>query len=305
VTPRPRFSILGRPPALRAIPVLALAMWLLGGCGAIQGAASTVAGFPSKVSATVGNLFSPAGDAAAAAEDPDLIVLPLADTEWAGRKAVAEELTRVLRSASPRVRMGERADGRAQTLAGRIETLEAGGPVAWIEIRWLHHHGDGRLIAEHRQIAAMDRDMWDKVQPAGVRLLASEIAPKIAGALREGGPLLAARSAAAGTLPGAMEIASNTPTASPAAHSQVYQNVPQAAPPPVAPPREIAAAPVAPVQGSPLSTAWTNPIVLVRSVDGAPGDGNVALMLAIKQSLKVRDFMVTEDPRQAIFLIDG
>lgn len=96
------------------------------------------------------------------------------------------------------------------------------------------------------------------------------------------------------------EIASNQPTAA-------YAPPPPPAPSrPLPPAREVAsAAPVAPVQGSPLSSAWANPVVLVKVVDGAPGDGNQALMLAIKQALRVRNFMVTEDPRQAVFLIDG
>jgi hypothetical protein len=99
------------------------------------------------------------------------------------------------------------------------------------------------------------------------------------------------------------------PAGAVAAPQPFPQAIPQAAPPPVppiAPPvREIASAPVAPVQGSPLSSAWANPVILVKVVEGAPGDGNQALMLAIKQALRIRNFMVTEDPRQAVFLIEG
>lgn len=107
------------------------------------------------------------------------------------------------------------------------------------------------------------------------------------------------------------------PPVPPSAPSPPFAQDPaRQAPPPPAPPlarnqpsppaRDIAsAAPVAPVQGSPLSSAWANPVILVKTVDGAPGDGNQALMLAIKQALRVRNFMVTEDPRQAVFLVDG
>ena len=94
----------------------------------------------------------------------------------------------------------------------------------------------------------------------------------------------------------------------PPALESPFAGLPPPGPPPranMSPAREIAAAPVAPVQGSPLSSAWANPVILVKTVEGAPGDGNQALMLAIKQSLRVRDFMVTEDPRQAVFLIEG
>jgi hypothetical protein len=111
-------------------------------------------------------------------------------------------------------------------------------------------------------------------------------------------------SAQAGSLP--------PPAAAPFARGPAV-STPAAPPPPpsaraqpLPPAREIAsAAPVAPVQGSPLSSAWANPVILVKMVEGAPGDGNQALMLAIKQALWIRNFMVTEDPRQAVFLIDG
>jgi hypothetical protein len=103
-----------------------------------------------------------------------------------------------------------------------------------------------------------------------------------------------AQDPAAYSAPGTMRGRPSAPGA-PARESQ-----------PAPPARDIAsAAPVAPVQGSPLSSAWANPIILVKMVEGAPGDGNQALMLAIKQALRVRNFMVTEDPRQAVFLIDG
>ncbi len=288
-------------------------VFLLGGCDTVRQIPSQIAGLPSSVAARMGDLFSlGGGDALALANDADLIVLPLAGTEWPGRRALAEELAKALRANAPNVRAAERADGRAQTLSGHVETIETGGAVAWIEIRWLHHRGDGRLIAEYGQIAAMDRELWDKSAPAAVRLLASEIAPKAAAVLREGrAPALASREPdgrrdGPARMPAEMEIASNQPTANPAAAPSIapYGQPAQGALPAL-PAREIAAAPVAPVQGSPLSTAWANPVIVIRSVEGAPGDGNQALILAIKQALRVRDFMVTEDPRQAVFQIDG
>ena len=304
--------------ALRPAPWVLAAALLLGGCDTVKQIPSQIAAFPGDIASRVGDLFSSgdAGAALAAAGDVDLIVLPLSGTDWPGRRALAEDLVRILRASSPNVRTAERADGRSQTLSGQVETIDTTGAVAWIEIRWLHHRGDGRLIAEHRQIAAMDREIWDKSAPAAVRLLASEVAPKAAAVLREGqAPALMARATETGVggaaeMPIGHEVASNQPTANPASASRLDPSV---APygssaqggAPMLPAREIAAAPVAPVQGSPLSAAWTNPVIVVRSVDGAPGDGNQALILAIKQALRVRDFMVTEDPRQAVFQIDG
>lgn len=293
-------------PVARFAPALALSL-LLGGCDTVRELPSQVAAFPSKVASQVGGWLSFGGDdAAQIAADPTLLVLPLEGTDWSGRPALAEELARTLRATSPNVRIAARADGRAQTLSGRVEAVETGAAVVWVDIRWLHHAGDGRLIAEHRQIAAMDRALWDKAAPAAVRLLASEVAPKASAVLREGRTTTAA-SSEDGPRPAAsagMEIASNQPTAAaPAAPPTVPAYAPSSQTP--APAREIAAAPIAPVQGSPLSTAWANPVILVRSVDGAPGDGNQALMLAIKQALRIRDFMVTEDPRQAVFQVEG
>ncbi len=45
--------------------------------------------------------------------------------------------------------------------------------------------------------------------------------------------------------------------------------------------------------------------LLVRSVRGAPGDGNQALTRAVIEALRATDVSVTEDPRQAAFILDG
>ncbi len=45
--------------------------------------------------------------------------------------------------------------------------------------------------------------------------------------------------------------------------------------------------------------------LIVRSVRGAPGDGNHALMQAVIKALRESDVSVTEDPRQASFVLDG
>ncbi|MSO84579.1 MAG: hypothetical protein EXR04_01315 [Rhodospirillales bacterium] len=261
------------------------------------------------------------------AADPHVIVLPLAGTDWLGRPALAEEIARLLRATTPNARAGAAADGRARTLAGQVELVEEGDADVWLEIVWTYRGGDGRAISEHRQIAAMDRKLWDRAAPAAVQMIASEIAPKAAALLRNETPrLVAARVAPEGAPannaglaggrratnhdeigPGG-EVASNQPTAGGGFFNERGLSPAVSSPPPnanIPPAREIAAAPVAPVQGSPLSSAWANPVILVKTVEGAPGDGNQALMLAIKQSLRVRDFMVTEDPRQEVFLIEG
>lgn len=337
---------------LRAILYrLLLALALFGPLGACD----TVKRLPSQVGelgSRVGGWFSFGGaDETAVADDPHLIVLPLAGTDWLGRPALAEEIARLLRATTPNARAGTAADGRARTLAGQVELIEEGDAVVWLEIAWTYRGNDGQAIAEHRQIAAMDRKLWDRAAPAAVQMIASEIAPKAAALLRNESPrLIAARpdrdasfgvrgdSPARGAATNGNEIglgsevASNRPVApisgrpAPPPRSRPAPEWPPGSatdPPPVggqqmesprasvpsygqlAPAREIAAAPVAPVQGSPLSSAWVNPVILVKTVDGAPGDGNQALMLAIKQALRVRNFMVTEDPRQAVFLIDG
>jgi hypothetical protein len=318
---------------MRALLVVAL-------FGAL-GACDTVRRIPSQVSelgSRVGGWFSFAGaDDGAVADDPHVIVLPLAGTDWLGRPALAEEIARLLRATTPNARAGTAADGRARTLAGQVELIEEGDAIVWLEIAWTYRNKDGAAIAEHRQIAAMDRKLWDRAAPTAVQVIASEIAPKAAALLRNESPrLIAVRGAAmSGGEPGlGREVASNRPVAPVSARPPPFgeptrvasiSDGPMALPAPglpspaetgfakaspaydrPAPPaREIAAAPVAPVQGSPLSSAWANPVILVKTVDGAPGDGNQALMLAIKQALRVRNFMVTEDPRQAVFLIEG
>jgi hypothetical protein len=55
----------------------------------------------------------------------------------------------------------------------------------------------------------------------------------------------------------------------------------------------------------PPPVVWARPSFLIRPVEGAPGDGNVSLTLAMKAALRKRDLTVTDDPRQAGFVIQG
>lgn len=50
---------------------------------------------------------------------------------------------------------------------------------------------------------------------------------------------------------------------------------------------------------------WGQPAFLIRPVVGAPGNGNEALTAALKSALRDRDLTISEDPRQAGFIING
>ncbi len=50
---------------------------------------------------------------------------------------------------------------------------------------------------------------------------------------------------------------------------------------------------------------WGKPSFLIRPVTGAPGNGNEALTEAIKRALRDKDMTITEDPRQAGYLVVG
>ncbi len=60
-----------------------------------------------------------------------------------------------------------------------------------------------------------------------------------------------------------------------------------------------------PITTNPPPVTWKQPAFLIRQVQGAPGDGNKALTQAMKKALRKRDMTVTEDPRQAGFVIEG
>lgn len=60
-----------------------------------------------------------------------------------------------------------------------------------------------------------------------------------------------------------------------------------------------------PVLADPPPVSWGRPAFLIRAVKGAPGDGNEALTRAMKTALRKSDLTVTEDPRQAKFVIQG
>jgi hypothetical protein len=55
----------------------------------------------------------------------------------------------------------------------------------------------------------------------------------------------------------------------------------------------------------PPPVTWSKPSFLIKPVEGAPGDGNVALTNAMRDALRKRDLTVTDDPRQAGFVIEG
>ena len=50
---------------------------------------------------------------------------------------------------------------------------------------------------------------------------------------------------------------------------------------------------------------WGKPAFLIRTVRGAPGNGNQALAVAITSALRAKDLTVTEDPRQAGYEVVG
>lgn len=57
--------------------------------------------------------------------------------------------------------------------------------------------------------------------------------------------------------------------------------------------------------GSFAQVRWGQPSFLIRPVAGASGNGNEALTAALKSALRDRDLTISEDPRQAGFIIDG
>ncbi len=61
------------------------------------------------------------------------------------------------------------------------------------------------------------------------------------------------------------------------------------------------------IKPSPRDTPvrWGKPSFLIRTVEGAPGDGNRALASAITAALRGKDITVTEDPRQAGYEVVG
>ena len=56
---------------------------------------------------------------------------------------------------------------------------------------------------------------------------------------------------------------------------------------------------------NPPPVGWKRPSFLVKVVRGAPGDGNTALLSSMKTAMRKSDLTVTEDPRQAGFVIEG
>ena len=60
-----------------------------------------------------------------------------------------------------------------------------------------------------------------------------------------------------------------------------------------------------PIVSGPAPVGWKRPAFLIKDVSGAPGDGNRALTRSMKSAMRKNDLTVTEDPRQAGFVIVG
>ena len=85
--------------------------------------------------------------------------------------------------------------------------------------------------------------------------------------------------------------------------------------PTVAPPlpaaTQQATVPVAVINPQPAladgnaALGFVRPVFLVRNVVGAPGDGNLALRTAVLRALREADAMVTDNPAQASYIIQG
>ncbi|MSO93122.1 MAG: hypothetical protein EXQ86_06950 [Rhodospirillales bacterium] len=44
---------------------------------------------------------------------------------------------------------------------------------------------------------------------------------------------------------------------------------------------------------------------LIKPVKGAPGDGNLALTRSMRDSLSAKDIAISDDPRQATYVLEG
>lgn len=99
--------------------------------------------------------------------------------------------------------------------------------------------------------------------------------------------------------------------AAPPFPSSASQSAPPMSAPPARDPAPLSAPPppetMAGIKPSPRDTPvrWGKPSFLVRAVEGAPGDGNRALVTAITAALRGKDLTVTEDPRQAGYEVVG
>ncbi|MBT3306335.1 MAG: hypothetical protein HN377_07595 [Alphaproteobacteria bacterium] len=62
---------------------------------------------------------------------------------------------------------------------------------------------------------------------------------------------------------------------------------------------------IAPKTSKHPPVGWARPSFLIKEVSGAPGDDNLALTKSMKTAMRKNDLTVTEDPRQAGFVIKG
>lgn len=326
----------GFPPARRVFPVAVMILALLG-----LAACDSMRKMTSYVTTKFRELPSfnvdpqPAGTV-----DPSIVVIPLQGTDWPGRSVLADRMAEMLRKTNPNVRTAEIPDNRSQTIAGRIEETETRDEVIWMTVAWEYRAADGQLIGYHRQVSVVDRNLWESASTEAVNLMVTESIPKLSRMLVEytgRTPPATAETSPARPAARPKQVpdmvathhAAYAPTADPSSRDVIDDMplppdlpppaafaaiapaslprpvVPPAPLPPTPPAREVAKPAVNPVPPPKAMAAWTNPVIIVRHVEGAPGDGNQSLTLAIREALRARDLQVTDDPRQAAFVLQG
>ena len=155
-------------------------------------------------------------------------------------------------------------------------------------------------------------------RPAPAAQASAAPAPKTAAAP---GPRPGAASPAAGRTPPAPAAAPAPPPVPAVPVAPVVKEPPSS----FLPAREPAVAPLVPAappaqqaQSRPPAAAAADPlpprtpvhpvrppVFLIKPVKGAPGDGNLALTRSMRDSLSAKDIAISDDPRQATYVLEG
>ena len=254
-----------------------------------------------------------------------LFIAPVSGLGEGARLVVADAVAAALRDANQPAVISSHINKTGPTVTGQIDEIKRDRSTVWLCAVWQLLASEGDRISEVDQIIVSELEDWEKGSLEAINLIIKEVTPKIV------------TMVAQHIHPGQREVVINirenpkaqkdmSPERMKALMDILKTNPPkpiktirtpqpaQAAPPgrPLAIMPKInkatAASPSTPVnlqESKPSEIVWGRPSFMIRSIYGAPGDGNRSLYAEIRKALRKRDITVTEDVRQAAYFVES
>lgn len=254
-----------------------------------------------------------------------LFVAPVSGLGEGARLVVADAIAAALRDASKPAVISSHINKFGPTVTGQIVEIKRDRSTIWLRAVWQLLASEGDRVSEVDQIIVSELEDWEKGSLEAINLIIKEVTPKIVDMvekhihpakrevvinIRENPK--AQKEMSPERMKALMDILkTNRPKPiktirTPQPTKTESSGRPLAIVPNMS---KVAAAsrnaPVKLQKTNPSEIIWGKPSFMIRSIYGAPGDGNRALYAEIRKALRKRDITVTEDVRQAAYFVES